>query len=273
MTLSFRMPPLFLAAVSLGGLIYHNTVRSVRKTHRDALAAIAINVLQMLIMVAVFYFLFDLLGMRRMAIKGDFMLYIMSGIFVFMTHVKALGAVNGAETSASPMMQHMPMTPFVSVTSAALGALYIQIIAMLVILIGYHLIWGPVVIDKPFGAAMMLGLAWISGAATGLVFLAIKPWFPQFSATATQLYTRINMFASGKMFVANQLTAAMVAMFWWNPLFHIIDQGRGFTFINYFPHKSSMTYPIIVTVVLLVIGCIGVSYSNKHESLSWGAAR
>ena len=273
MSSSARNTNLTLAAVSIFGLIYHNTVRSVRKTHRDALAAIAINVLQMLIMVVVFYLLFDLLGMRSMAIKGDFLLYVMSGIFVFMTHVKAMGAVNGAETSASPMMQHLPMTPFVSVTSAAFGALYIQVLAMLVIMIGYHLIWTPIAIDKPFGAAMMLLLAWISGAATGLIFLAVKPWLPQVAATGTQLYTRINMFASGKMFVANQLTASMVAMFYWNPLFHIIDQGRGYTFINYFPHKTSLTYPIIVTAILLVIGCIGVSYSNRHESLSWGAAR
>jgi len=268
-----RNPNLLLAAITLFGLVYHNTVRSVRKTHRDALAAIMINVVQMLIMVAVFYLLFDLLGMRRMAIKGDFLLYIMSGIFVFMTNVKAMGAVNGAESSASPMMQHMPMTPVISIMSAALGALYIQVISMIIILGGYHLIWTPVVIDQPFGAAMMLVLAWISGCAVGLVFLGIKPWFPQVVAIGTQLYTRVNMFASGKMFVANQLTPAMVAMFAWNPLFHIIDQGRGFAFINYFPHKSSMTYPIIVTIVLFVIGSILVTYSNKHESLSWSAAR
>ena len=81
------------------------------------------------------------------------------------------------------------------------------------------------------------------------------------------------MFASGKMFVANTLPASMVAMFDWNPLFHIIDQGRGFLFINYTPLKSSLTYPIIVSVVLLVIGLLGESYTRKRVSLSWSAGR
>ena len=266
-------PSLLMGAITLSELVFHNTVRSVRKTHRDALAAIATNVLQMLIMVAVFYVLFDLLGMRAMAIKGDFLLYIMSGIFVFMTHVKALTAVSGAEGSASPMMQHGPMTPVVSVTAAALGALYIQAIAMLVILAGYYLIWTPFEIDRPFGAAMMLVLAWASGAALGLVFLAIRPWFPTFSTTTTQLYSRVNMFASGKMFTANTLTVGMTALFWWNPLFHIIDQGRGYAFINYMPHKTNLWYPIAVTVAVFALGCIAVAYTNRHQSLSWNAAR
>lgn len=273
MSTATSKPSLLAGAATLMEIVYHNTVRSVRKTHRDAMAAIAINVLQMLMMVAVFYFLFDVLGMRGMAIKGDFLLYIMSGIFVFMTHVKALSAVSGAESSAAPMMQHAPMTPVISVAAAALGALYIQTIAMIVILAGYHLLWTPIEIDRPFGAAMMLLLAWLSGAAVGLLLLAIRPWFPVFVQTATQLYTRINMFASGKMFVANQLTAGMVAMFDWNPLFHIIDQGRGYAFINYVPYNSNLVWPLAVTVVIGVLGAIGVAYSNRNESLSWGAAR
>ena len=30
----------------------------------------------------------------------------------------------------------------------------------------------------------------------------------------------------------------MLTIFDWNPLFHTIDQARGFTFINYNPHYS-----------------------------------
>jgi ABC-type polysaccharide/polyol phosphate export permease len=51
------------------------------------------------------------------------------------------------------------------------------------------------------------------------------------------------MIASGKMFVANTLPPAMLAMFDWNPLFHIIDQCRGFVFNNYFPRNSNWEYP------------------------------
>ena len=81
------------------------------------------------------------------------------------------------------------------------------------------------------------------------------------------------MFASGKMFVANSLPTYLVAFFAWNPLFHIIDQGRGYMFINYNPLKSSMTYPIVVSIIFLIVGLIGESQTRKHVSLSWTAGR
>jgi hypothetical protein len=56
--------------------------------------------------------------------------------------------------------------------------------------------------------------------------MAMKPWFPTGRASVVHhgLCQRANMIASGKMFVANALPAFMLALFDWNPLFHIIDQ-------------------------------------------------
>ena len=73
------------------------------------------------------------------------------------------------------------------------------------------------------------------------------------------------------MFVANQTPAMMIAMFTWNPLFHTIDQARGFTFVNYNPHKSSIMYPIIFTLVCLTIGLLAEFFTRKRVSLSWSA--
>lgn len=266
-----RRKSLWGAAFTILDLIYHNTVRTVRKSHRDALFAILVNILQTLIMVAAFVLMFDLLGMRGTAIRGDFLIYIMSGIFVFMVHVKALGAVASAEGPTSAMMQHLPMSTTVSIWAAAFSALYIQIISLGTILFGYHLIWAPVEIHQPVGAAAMLGLSWFFGVAVGSVFLAVKPWLPGPVGIVQQVYSRINMFASGKMFVANTLPASMVVMFAWNPLFHIIDQGRGFIFVNYNPMKTFILYPIVISVILLVIGLIGESFTRKRVSLSWTA--
>ena len=39
--------------------------------------------------------MYTVLGMRGSPIRGDFLLYMMSGVFLYMTHVKALGAVAG----------------------------------------------------------------------------------------------------------------------------------------------------------------------------------
>lgn len=261
------------AALTILDLIFHNTVRSIRKGHRDAVFAILTTISQNLIMIAIFYLFFDLLGLRALSIRGDFLLYVMSGIFVFMTHIKGVGAVAGSDGPTSPMMMHLPMTTTIAIWSSAFSALYVQVVSMGVILLGYHLIWTPLVVADPFGTAMMLLLAWFSGCAVGSVFLAVKPWLPYPTQVAQQIYQRLNMFASGKMFVANQLPAQMVALFSWNPLYHIIDQGRGYMFINYEPMKSNLTYPIVVTLILITVGLIAESVTRKHVSLSWTAGK
>jgi ABC-type polysaccharide/polyol phosphate export permease len=254
-------------------LIYHNTVRSVRKGHQNAVISLFNNILQSLILVAVFYVMFDILGMRGSAIRGDFLLFIMSGIFLFLTHTKSMGAIAGSEGPASPMMQHFPMNTAIAMASAALSALYTQLLTVIIILLIYDLGWGPISIEDPIGALAMLLLAWFSGCAVGMVFLAIKPWFPGFVGVGTAIYARANMIASGKMFVANALPASMLALFDWNPLFHIIDQARGFVFINYNPHYSSVSYPVYVSIGLLTIGLLGEFYTRRHASASWNARR
>lgn len=268
-----RRTSLIDGAFTLAMLVFHNTVRAIRKTHRDATLAIIVNIVQTLVMIAAFYFVLDIIGLRRTAIRGDFLLYVMSGIFVFITHVKSVSSVMGAEGPTSPMMQHLPMSQAIAVCASALSALYIQTISMLAILTGYHLLWNPIEIDQPFGASMMFLLAWFSGCSVGMVLLGVKPWFPKTVGMVNMVYIRANMFASGKMFVANQMPAYMIAMFAWNPLFHIIDQGRGFIFINYTPMKSSLMYPVWVSLVLLGIGILGVAFTARRASLSWDAAR
>ena len=264
---------IFGSALALSELIYHNTVRSLRKTHANAFVGLLMSMLQSVIMVVAFVLLFSVLGMRGSAIRGDFLLYIMSGIFLFMTHIKAMSAVVGSEGPASPMMQHLPMTTAVAIASAALGALYNQVLGMLVILYIYHVAFTPVVIDDPVGAFLMFLLAWISGVGVGLVFLAIKPWAPSVTTIGSQIYSRANMIASGKMFVANMLPPSMLALFDWNPLFHAIDQARGFAFVNYFPNNTSIAYPVYVTIGLIMVGLMGEFYTRKHASLSWSARR
>ncbi|KPP89140.1 MAG: ABC-type polysaccharide/polyol phosphate export system permease component [Rhodobacteraceae bacterium HLUCCA08] len=254
-------------------LIYHSTVRELRKDHRHALVGLLLNMLQTVIFVAAFYFMFMVLGLKGTAIRGDFLLYIMSGIFLFLTHTKAMGAVLKAEGPASAMMKHAPMNTIVAITSAALASLYIQILSMSVVLYLYHAIMTPITIHDPIGALGCVLLAWISGVAVGIVFLALKPWFPSFVQVASSIYARANMIASGKMFVANTLGGYMLALFDWNPLFHAIDQARGFAFINYNPHFSSIGYPIKVTLVLIMVGMMLEFYTRKNASISWEATR
>lgn len=258
-----------------GGLIllermYHATVRAIRSGHSNAVVALVQNILQALVLLMIFFLMFHLLGMRGAALRGDFILYILSGVFLYLTNTKTMGAVAGAEGATSPMMQHAPMNTAIAIVSAAISTLYIQILTVLTILFVYHVAFTPVHIEDPIGAFGMLLLAWAFGIGVGMVLLALKPWFPRFTMIAKLVYARANMIASGKMFVANTLSYGMLKMFDWNPLFHAIDQSRGFAFENYFPRFSSISYAVYVTITLIALGLMGEFFTRRHASLSWG---
>lgn len=261
------------AALVMAEVVFHATVRNVRSKHNNAFIAIGLNILQTVIFVGVFYFMFAVLGMRSSAVRGDFLLYMMSGIFLFMVHIKTVAAVSGAEGPGSPMMQHQPMNTVVSILSAALAALYIQVLSAVLMLFLYHAAWTPIHIEEPIPALGMLMLAWFTGFAIGLVFLSLKPWNPQLVGILSLIYQRANMIASGKMFLANSLPTFMLNMFDWNPLFHIIDQSRGFVFINYNPHFTNWEYAFWTGVVLTMLGLMGEFFTRRHVSVSWSARR
>ena len=264
------------SAIYIFELIYHNSVRSVRKTHGNAFMAILMNMLQTVVFVMAFYVMFMILGLRGTAMRGDFMIYIMTGIFLYMTHSKTLGAVSSSEGPASPMMQHAPMNTAIAIAAAMLSTLYIQVLSLAVILFVYDVAFAPGVLLEvfdPIGCMAMILLAWFSGAAIGMVFLAAQPWFPTPVGIISTVYQRANMIASGKMFVANTLPSYMLTMFDWNPLFHCIDQSRGYAFLDYNPRNSSWEYALYLSIVLLMIGLMGEFYTRKHASASWGARR
>jgi len=95
--------------------------RSVRKQHKNAFLALAVNMLQVAIFVGVFYIMFTILDLRGAAIRGDFLVCIMTRIFLFMTHTKTLTAVIAPEGPAT--MQHAAIYTIISIMAAAMGAL------------------------------------------------------------------------------------------------------------------------------------------------------
>jgi ABC-type polysaccharide/polyol phosphate export permease len=254
-------------------LIFHVTVRNLRKNSGTAVMGLLLSILQALIMIGMFLLMFSLLGMRSAAIRGDYTLYLMSGIFMFTTHVRTISSVSKAEGPTSPMMKHSTMNPIVVIMGAALASLYQQVFAAAVILFVYDALISPLTFDQPVQAMGMLLLGWGTGLGVGMIFKALMPWNPTAFTMISSIYQRLNMIASGKMFVANMMPTSLLAMFDWNPLFHVIDQGRGFIFLNYNPRYSSIEYPIKVMLVCIVIGLMGEFYTRKFASLSWTAGK
>jgi ABC-type polysaccharide/polyol phosphate export permease len=254
-------------------LIFHETIRNLRKSHGNAIFGLVMSIVRTLIMLMIMYFMFSVLGLRRVAVRGDFMLYVMSGVFMFMTHVKTLGAVSSANGPTSAMMMHAPMNPIISIMGAALAALYQQVLAAAVILFVYHAMFSPITIDEPIGVLGMMVMSWFAGIGIGMIFLAAKPWNPDLVGIISTIYQRANMIASGKMLLANNTSPEIRSLFDWNPLFHTIDQGRGYMFLNYAPRYTSIEYPFYVTMVCIMIGLMAEFFTRQYASASWAARR
>ncbi len=273
----FRHKPYERSWISLGfetlELVYHVSVRNLRKGHKNAMLGLVMSIVQSLLMLLIMYFMMHVFGMRRIAVRGDFMLYVMSGVFMFMTHVKAIGAVSGADGPTSPMMMHAPMNPIISIMGAALASLYQQTLAAAVIMFAYHTLVTPITIDEPVGMMGMFLLSWFTGIGIGMVFLSAKPWQPEAIGILVMIYQRLNVIASGKMVLANNLQTSRRNWFDWNPLFHTIDQARGFIFLNYTPRYTSYEYAIYYALVCMMIGLMAEFFTRQHASASWSKGR
>ncbi len=259
------------AAISIAELIYHSTVRAARGSHSNAMFGLVMNVAQSAFFILALYVTMTLLGMRSAVLRGDFVVFLISGIMSYMTYNKTMKSIFGAEGPSSPMMQHAPMTTAVAIASAALSSLYLQILSSGVILFVYHIAFVPVEIKDPAFAFSMILAAWAFGVGTGMVLLAIKPWAPKLAPLLVMIVSRVNVFASGKMMVGNALGFVQLKFFDWNPLFHVIDQMRGAIFINYVPRNSSLSYAIWVSIALIALGLMGEFFTRKHASSSWSA--
>lgn len=254
-------------------LIFHAAVRQLRKSNGNAVLGMVISVVQAVLLVLTMYFLFNLLGVRKIAVRGDFLLYVMSGVFMFMTHVKAIGAVSGADGPTSSMMMHAPMNPIISICGAALGSLYQQTFAACVVLFFYHAVFTPITIEFPAQTVGMFLLSWASGVGIGMVLLSARPWQPELMTILTGLIMRLNVIASGKMLLANNTSPGIRSIFDWNPLFHTIDQGRGFIFLNYLPRYTSIEYPVYTTLACITIGLMAEFFTRQYASASWNIRR
>ena len=261
------------AVLTTLALIYHQTVQNLRSTHRNAIVGLLLTMLQASIMIMAFMLMYLIIGSRAAPLRGDFMLFIMSGIFLFMAFNQCLGKVAAAGKATSAMLKHGPMNTAISMCGAALAALYNNILTALVLVGLYHVLWQPIEIENWKASLGMLIFAWFSGGTIGLILLSVTTWLPEIGPMLSRIIRRVNMIASGKMFVANMMPNFMLNMFDWNPLFHLIDQNRGFVFINYTPHNSNLSYPFYFTLTALMIGLMAEFVTRNAISVSWNAAR
>jgi len=263
---------LILAAGSFIILIYHSVVRDVRTKSGSTVFGIFQAVTQIGTFFLIFYMMYTIMG-RSVAIRGDFFLFLLSGIFLLVTHMGAMSSVLQASNAISPIMQHAPMSVILAILSNALAQLYLQIVAITLIISVVYVLGNGFTVYNPRGVLLPYFLSWASGISIGLVFMLLKPIAPGIFDPLSKVYLRAQMITSGKFMPAAYLPASMVSWFDWNPLFHAIDQMRLAVFINYSREVSSMSYPIYFTIVCVVIGLMGEFWLRKNLSKSKHAGR
>lgn len=254
-------------------LLYFSIVQDIRKSDGNAIRGLLKSILQTLLLMAVFIAMMEIMDMRRMAIRGNFILYMISGIFLFFVHVGTVGKVSGSGDPTNSMLLHAPVTTLLLILSGAFSVVYIQVLSVSVILLFTHILYEPVFFYNFKGFALCFFGAWFSGLAIGLLFLSLQQFLPHIMPIVSSVYRRANMIFSGKMFVANTLPSFMLPLFDWNPLFHLIDQARGHVFINYSPYFTNIQYPFYVSFVLIAIGLMFEHWGRKYVSASWSARR
>ncbi|MEO0342502.1 MAG: ABC transporter permease [Pseudomonadota bacterium] len=252
-------------------LVWVVTINKSRQGSSNALKAMLMRSLQMVVMMAAFYALISVTGLRSMSVRGDFMLFLASGIFLLFLHLGGLNSAMGIGDTEHGANVHAPVTPLLNLVSSALSQLHTNVITIAVILLLIHLLIEPVKIDNLQKVAAACGVTLLSGMAIGSVIGGIGSFIPLVKKFAPMVFMRVNMVFSGKMFAANSLPISMIPFFWWNPLFHCIDQARDGIFVNYTAKHTTLAYPLWLSFGLFALGFMLMHASKKLVSQSWSA--
>jgi ABC-type polysaccharide/polyol phosphate export permease len=249
-------------------VLYHTIVRNVRNESGGAALGIALTIFRSVMMVAIFVAIFQFMGMGGVKIRGDVVLFMYTGVSLFLLHNSAITRTMSAGNPLLPILRHTSMTTVLNILAANCALLYTHVISSAAILAYVHLWRDALDIAEPEGLIAPYLLAWGSGIAIGMILLAIKPFLPRVAEFASLIYRRLNMVSSGKFVVANMLPATFTVFFTWNPLFHCIDQLRGAVFVNYFPHKTGLGYPLAFVGAAMVIGMMAEFWLRRNLSAS-----
>jgi len=244
-------------------VLYATSVREIRNSSGPGQLGLITNILQTLAFVAAFYVLFVVIGRREAGLRGDTMLFLLSGVLLFRMHASVISRVSAAVAANRALINYEPTKSIIFVWARALAELYEFVLASLLIIGVAALLKGGVEIFEPSGLIAPVLLAWLSGVGFGLIFMFAEAHLSWFGVVGA-LYRRILMFTCGKFFVANAIPAFALPYFWWNPLFHAIDLARGATFVNYAPKHTSLDFLAGLTAIALVVGHVLEARLNRN---------
>ena len=255
----------WIAFAAFLSLVYALVVRDLRAEHKNAALGILLSIAQPLVAGLVFYGFITLIGGRAGKIRGDDLTFVLLGFVLFFMHIRTVAAVGGSLNRS--MMNHQRLSLFLMICVKVVGSAYKNTVALLVMLALNYLLRGVYEMQDVGLFAAAFFWCWLGGIAVGTLFLGLNRYVTWGMVIQTA-YIRIMFFTSGKFFVANALPERYRQWMDWNPLFHLLDQGRDAAFLNYTARTTSMEYPITVILCLLVLAMLVENWVRTHYSAS-----
>ncbi len=241
--------------------IYFYAVAGIRKESGSTSIGFVILIIEtfvtFLMMLAIMMLMRSMMGSAG-SIRGPFGFYVFIGVSLFMMHVKMLGSVFSKPPKDS-MSAVLAISQSVKILGDILNTVYMMTIVNILfyaILVAYY---QSTVIDNWTGFLICYfgNILWV--CCIGIWSLALRGLWRWGATKLLMLYRRAAIITSGKMIPGNYIwiSGRFGGLFLINPLFHYIDQARGFAFQHYNPYVSSLSFPIQATAIGLCVGVIG----------------
>lgn len=244
---------LFWGVLQYISVLHSTSVRMIREDNGKSSLGFVTGIAEMAVYSGVIYFAITLLGKRDVALRGDALTFVLTGLAIFIMHKKTLQAVQNAVKSNHNMLLHRPASTTVFIWGGAIGRFYNTAMMIVIVFAAKYFLTGVFDINNVFGCISMLLLAWLLGIGVGMIFHYVH-YYVSWIGIFSRAWARTMLWTSGLFFAANNIPRMYLPYLDWNPMLHIIDQSRGYAFVNYTPHNTTLTYPIVVTAIVFLIG-------------------
>ena len=212
--------------------------------------------------IMVLAFAFSLM-LRDPPMGTSFLLFYATGMLPFTLFTNISGTTSRALTFSRALLHY----PAVTWVDAILARFLLNVLtSFTVALILYTAIllyagttgmldFGPILLGGTLSALFGLGVGSVNCVLGGLYPIWFMAW---------GIITRPLMIASGVLFLYTDLPPTAQAVLWYNPLIHIVGLVRTGFYSMYHAEYISVTYVLVVTVILTALGFLFLRRYHKE---------
>ena len=202
-------------------------------------------------------------ALRTPPLGTSFILFYASGNIPFRLYKTMSEKVSAAVTSNRGLLNY----PVVTLLDAVFAKFLLNLLTMLVVAVilftGIILIL-DLKVDLDLGAIFLgLLLAGLLGLGTGTLNCVLFGLYPVWKSI-WKMVTRPLMFLSAVLHLYEIVPPGLQAIFWWNPLVHVMGIMRAGFYSTYHPQYISYSYVLAVALGTFVIGAY---LMRRHASL------